>query len=370
MSPEIRVGYAELVAFTAGVFAVRGVPPTHAELAAEALCHGDLTGHGSHGLANLTRLYLPLFDDKRVEPATELAVVADRGAAVLVDAQRGLGLWVASEVMDLAVRCAAAYGIGMVSVFNATHFGCAGFHAARAVDHQMIGLLAANCGRQRIARPPGGRLAMLGTNPISVAAPAGDRPPYVLDMSTTVAPTGRVRVAARAGEPVPEGWLADDVGNPVTDPAAFDGGTAHLLWLGSRPETGAFKGYGLGLLVEILAALLPGAGRGPEPEALNGDGRPSGRDDDIGFFALAVAPGALRPSGDFLAEADELFGTLLACPPVDPASPVRYPGLVEAERAELHRRSGVPLAADVYADLAALAGQLGVAPPEPLEGAR
>ncbi|MFF5258477.1 Ldh family oxidoreductase [Actinomadura viridis] len=360
----VRVPYEELLDFVTAVFVARDLPHDRARSAAEALCYGDLTGLGSHGVVNLTRLYLPLLASGRADPNAEPAVVADRGAAVLVDARRALGLWAAREMMDLACRRAAEHGIGLVTVRDMTHIGCAGHHAERATRHRMIGLTASNCGRQRIARPPGGRVAMLGTNPLSIAAPAGpSRPPFVLDMSTTVVPTGRVRVAARAGLPAPEGWLYDDQGRPVTDAAAFDRGEAHLAWLGGRPETGVYKGYGLGLLVEVLAALVPGAGMGPEPEALEGTGGPSGRDDDIGLFMLAVAPDALRSPDRYAADAATLFGTLLACPPVDEDAPVRYPGQLEAERAELNLRDGVPLPAPIHAELRELAAELGVNAP-------
>lgn len=370
MARHVRVDADELVDFTTGVFTSRGMPPPRAAKAAAALCYGDMAGISSHGLANLTQLYLPLFEEKRVEPDVELTVMADRGAALLVDAGRGLGLWVASEAMDLATARAAEHGIGLVSVRNATHFGCAGYHAARAVDHNMIGIVASNCGRQRIIRPPGGRLAMLGTNPFSIAAPAGDRHPYVLDMSTTVVPTGRVRAAARAGEPIPVGWLADNDGNPVTDPGAFDRGEAHLQWLGGRPETGAYKGYGLSLLVEVLAAVLPGAGLGPDPEALAGDGRASGRDDDIGFLVLALAPGTLRPIDGFLADAERMFGSLQACPPVRAQAPVSYPGWREAEHVAQSRTGGVALEASLHQELTTLAAKLGLQAPCARAGAR
>jgi LDH2 family malate/lactate/ureidoglycolate dehydrogenase len=231
----------------------------------------------------------------------------------------------------------------------------------------MIGLLAANCGRQRIARPPGGRTALLGTNPLSVAAPAGERlHPFVLDMSTTAVPTGRVRAAARAGQQIPPGWLADQQGDPVTDPAAFDRGEAHLLWLGGSPQTGAYKGYGLGLVVEVLGALLAGAGLGPERAALDGDGRPSGRDDDIGYLALAIAPGTVRDGQDFTRQAAELFGTLLDCPPVDPANPVGYPGHPEGQLAERQLIGGVHLAPARFQELTELAEECRLAPPRPI----
>lgn len=364
--PQVLVGYDDLLAAVCGVFAALGVPRPRALRAAEALCHGDVTGMSSHGLANLARLYVPLFDAGRVVPDAEPEIVSDRGAALLLDARGALGLWAAGAAMDLAVERAAAHGVGLVSVRGGTHVGCLGPHALRAVCHGMIGLVTTNCGRQRIARPPGGAVALLGTNPIALAAPAGPHHPFVLDMSTTTAPTGRVRAAARAGLAVPGGWLSDEDGHDVTDPAAFDRGQAHLTWLGGRPDTGAYKGYGLGLLVEVLSALVGGAGFGPAPEALRGDGRPGGRDDDIGYLVAAIAPARLRDADAVEADAASLFGTLLACPPTDASAPVGYPGHAEAERAARRRAHGVPVDADDFAALRALAAAHGLTPPDAL----
>jgi LDH2 family malate/lactate/ureidoglycolate dehydrogenase len=360
------VGYDDLLGFVAAVFGSFGTPSGRARVAARALCYGDLTGMGSHGLANLTRLYLPLFEEGRVDPKAEPRRVADRGAAVLLDARGALGLWMGEAAMDLACERAATFGIGMVSVRGATHFGCAGHHALRAVEHAMIGVVTANCGGQRIARPPGGALAMLGTNPLSVAAPAGQHPPFVLDMSTTAAPTGRVRQAAREGRRLPAGVLAGDDGAAVTDPAAFDAGQAHLLWLGG--EAGQYKGFGLGIAVEVLSAVVSGAGLGAHPDALRGDGGPGGRDDDIGFCAVAIAPGALRAGAD--TDADTLFGALLGCPPTDPAGPVRYPGWHEHRRARERRRHGVPLSRELYGELYDVGASHGVPAPRELSWRR
>ncbi|WP_435177546.1 Ldh family oxidoreductase [Actinacidiphila sp. bgisy145] len=362
----VRLAYDDLLAFVTDVFVRCGVPASRAATAAEALCYGDLSGMDSHGLANLTRQYLPLFEQRRTDPAAEPEPVTDLGAALRVDAHRALGLWAAAEAMDLAVERAEQFGIGLVSVYGATHFGCAGYHAARAAHRGLVGLVASNCGGQRITRPPGGQVTMLGTNPLAIAAPAGPHHPFVLDMSTTVVPTGRVRAAARAGRQVPEGWLTGDDGLPVTDPAAFDLGRAHLGWLGGTAETGVYKGYGLGLAVEVLAGLVSGSGLGPAPAALNGDGRPSGRDDDIGYLVAAIAPALLRPKEEFAADAGALFGSLLDCPPLDVASPVRYPGWPEGERARTRRATGVPISCRQYRELADVAEKFGLTTPVPL----
>ncbi len=358
----VRVPYRDLVTFVADVLLAKGLPEHRARAAAEALCHGDLTGFTSHGITNLTRLYLPLFDSGRCDPRAEPRIVADHGASVLLDARRALGLWAATEAMDLAVERARQYGVGMVSVRGATHFGCAGHHALRAVRHHMVGLVTANCGRQRIVRPVGGRAPMLGTNPLALAAPAGDRPPFVLDMATTVAPTGRVRAAARAGRSVPVGWLQDDDGAPVTDPAAFDRGQAHLNWLGGDPGSGAYKGFGLGLLVEVLSALVPGAGVGPQEE----QAEQAGPDDDIGCFMLAIAPGRLRPEAEFRTDAAALFGALLGCPPLRADEPVRYPGWPEDARSRDRRAHGVPLEPALHREMLDLARNSGLGFPAPV----
>ena len=353
----VRYPVGALLDFTAAVFVAHGLAPARATAAAEALCHGDITGTTSHGLVNLTRIYLPLLESGRADVDAEPRVAADRGAAVLLDGAGALGLWLAGEAMDLACRRAADYGVGLVSVRGGTHFGCAGHPALKAARRGMVGLVAANCGHQRIARPPGGRAPMLGTNPLAVAAPAGGRPTFLLDMSTTSAPTGKIRAAARAGADIPPGWLADDTGAAVTDPTRFDDGEAHLTWLGA-PGPGEYKGFGLGLLVEVLAALVPGSAIGPLGAAT---GLP---DDDIGYLLLAVAPGALREPGAFDQDAGALFGALLDCPPADPRRPVTYPGCPEAAHTADADALGVPLAPELAAELAAVADRLGLRMPE------
>ncbi|SOD63383.1 Malate/lactate/ureidoglycolate dehydrogenase, LDH2 family [Streptomyces zhaozhouensis] len=358
--PTVTVAHSRLHSAVGAFLAGHGVPEERALLAAEALVHGDLTGMDSHGVFNLARLYHPLLASGRARPDAEPRIANDLGACLLLDHRRALGLWAAAESMDLAVARARRHGVGLVSVRGATHLGCAGFHAARAARAGLVGVVASNCGGQRIAGPPGGRPALLGTNPLSVAAPALPERPFVLDMSTTVVPTGRVRVAAANGREVPAGWLENADGATVTDPAAFDRGDARLRWLGGTPENGAHKGFGLGLAVELLAALLPGAAVGPVPEALAGDGRPHGTDDDIGLLLLAIDPDMLRAvPGAFADASRSVFATVRDCPPLG-EEPVRYPGWWEAERAAERRAHGVPLPAALHSELTELGLELPV----------
>ncbi|OLR91303.1 Ldh family oxidoreductase [Actinokineospora bangkokensis] len=342
-----RVEADDLIAFTTAVFRAHRLPEADARASAEALCHGDTTGTSSHGVANLTRIYLPLLRSGRANPDAKPERLVDRGPTLLVDGDRALGLWLAGAAMDLATIRAADYGVGVVSVRNATHFGCAGHHALRAVERGMIGLVLANCGHQRIAPAPVGGPELLGTNPLAVAAPAGRRPPFLLDMSTTTAPTGKVRAAARAGERIPSGWLAGPAG-PETDPAALDAGTARLTWLGA-PGPAEHKGFGLGLAVEVLAALLPGAGLGPLSTGTE--------DDDVGFFVMALAPDTLRDG--FTEDSEALFSAVAG-------AGAQYPGEPESLRTRQSHADGVWIADPVFHELRAVADECGIRPPTAL----
>lgn len=361
----VLVGYEALLTSVTGLFGAWGIPAARARVAAEALCYGDLAGFPSHGLANLGRLYLPLLESGRCVPEAEPETVNDLGACAVLEHRRALGLWGAAAAMDDAVSRARRYGIGLVAVRGGTHFGCAGAHAVRAAREGMVGVVASNCGSQRIARPPLGALPLLGTNPLSVAAPALEGHPFVLDMSTTVVPTGRIRLAARRGTPAPEGWLEDARKAPVTDASAFDRGEAFLRWLGGDPDNGAHKGFGLGLAVEVLAATLSGSAVGPARDALGGDGLPHGQDDGVGFFLLAIDPELLRPEGEFRDSVRSLFGTVTECPSQPGAGPVRYPGWYEAERAATRRRDGVPLPRELHRELTGLGLPLDAVTKEP-----
>ncbi len=356
MSPTY-VPLGALRAFAAATFAACGLEVAHAGIAAESLCYADLVGMDTHGIANLARLYVPRLRDGRIDPSAEPGLLSQRGGTALLDGRNGLGLYVGTLALDEALSRARRHGVGAVAVRRSSHLGSAGYYVSRAAKHGMIALAMSNCGTQRIARPPGGLETMLGTNPLSAAAPGGELPAVVLDMSTTVVPTGQVRAARARGERIPEGWLVDDDGRPVTDPAAYDEGRGHLLWLGGAPTTGAYKGFGLGLLVDVLAGVLSGAGTGPT-------GAPGADDANVGHFMLALDVSTFRPLDDFREEMDAILGTLLSCPAA-PGAQVRYPGHRESESALRRAAGGVPLAPSVARELAELARELGIDPPCP-----
>lgn len=329
----VYVLQSELHQFVADVFMKCGVSEEHSHTAARVLCYADENGFDTHGVANLDRIYVQRLVDGRVDAAADLSIVADSPGTAVMDANHGLGLVAGAHAMELAIQKAERLGIGCVVVRGSSHFGSAGYYTKQALGAGMIGIAMTNLGSQTIARPLGGSVNMIGTNPIAMSAPAKQQPPFVLDMSTTVVATGKIRAAQRRGESIPEGWLIDDNGQPVTDPHAYDEGTGHLQMLGGSLATGGAKGYGLGLMVDILCGILSGANVGPDPRLLEPDGTEHAlQDQNIGHFFLALNIEAFRPEEEFNAHMDAMLTTLLQCPPAAPSSRVVYPGYLEAIR--------------------------------------
>lgn len=334
------IGVRQLHAGCVSILRACGLTGSAASTAADILVYAETRGYPTHGLNQLVNSYVPGLRGGRIDPSAKLEVVQRTGVAVAADGNRGLGLVAAAEAMDLACEIAAESGVGFVTVRNSTHFGATGTYAHRAAQAGLIGLAMTNCGRQGVVPPLGGTVRMLGTNPLGAAVPAGERAPFVLDMSTTVAATGKVNQARRRGEQVPSGWLVRPDGTFTTDPGEYAQGTADVLWLGGLHETGGAKGFGLGLLVDLLCGPLAGAGHGPNPAAFDGPQD----DDDIGHVLIAVSPAAFGVRADFESRVDELLGTVAACPPAGYADRVAYPGLPEAEHALAAETDGVAVA--------------------------
>jgi LDH2 family malate/lactate/ureidoglycolate dehydrogenase len=347
----IRVSHGTLVSFATDVFVACGLPRRRAACAAEALCYADAVGMDTHGIANLESIYVTQLRTGAIAADAQLHTVGAEGCVAVLDACGGLGLWVGAEAMDRAVALAKQHGVGAVAVRNSTHLGATGFYARRATNEHCIGIAMSNCGAQRIAPSPAGGAPVLGTNPLAIAVPGGDFPPFVLDMSTTVMPAGRVRAAAAAGERLPVGVLARSDGEPETDPRAYERGEASLLWLGSDPRTGAHKGFGLGLAVDLLAGLLSGAATGPASE-------PGLPDRDVGHFFVAVEIAKFREPDAFISGFDEIAFSLCEASCQEGAA---YPGGPEAATRAERERDGVPLPAHVIEMLDRVGLSCGVA---------
>lgn len=358
---DVRVMPEPLKAFCVSVFKKLDVPVADAEITADNLVSADLRGVRSHGVARLRR-YVKGLQDGVMLPHPEVKVVHETPATALVDGGDGLGQPVSTLAMNMAMDKAEKVGAGFVTVKNSNHYGIAGYYAMKALERDMIGISLTNS--DVLVVPTFGRNSMLGTNPISVAAPAGKERPFVLDMATSTVPRGKLEVYNRMEKPLPSGWATDAMGDPTTDAAQVldnfikraGGG---LLPLGGAGELfSGHKGYGLALLVDILSGVLPGAGYANNIYPKDQTGKPLPA--NVGHFFGALRVDGFRPVEEFKATMDDIIQKLKDTPKATGQERIYIHGEKEYEMQEDHQKNGVPLHPKVIADLKAMAGELGV----------
>ncbi len=276
--------------------------------------------------------------------------IESRTATALVDGDNGLGHLVMRHATELAIEKARTTGVAWVGVRHSNHAGPAALYAMMPLAHDMIGLYVA-VGSANHLPPWGGTEMLLSTNPIAVAIPAASNPPIVLDMATTVAAYGKVKTAAQRGETMPEGWMIDKNGDPLTDPTRAAEG--FLLPIGGA------KGYGLALIFGILAGTLNGAAFGRDVVDFNADSKTL---TNTGQFIVALDIKAFTDPDQFKLGIDQVYSEMKSSPLLPGVNEIRLPGerlhRITAER----RVSGIPLAAPLVAQLAQLAGELGIEP--------
>lgn len=330
-----------------------GCPDTDADLASRVLLEADLRGVDSHGVARLSG-YVRLWEKGRINPEPKLRIVHETPSTATVDGDRGLGLVVGPWSMDLAIQKAVQSGSGWVSVRNSNHFGIAGFHAMKALDHDMIGMAMTNA--SPLVAPTFSRERLLGTNPMAYAIPAGEEPPFIADFATTTAANGKLEILQRKNSEAPTGWVQNAEGKSSTDPHALKTGGA-LLPLGGDRIHGSHKGYCLGAVVDIFSAVLSGAGYGPwAPPFVSFLPLPSDPvGEGLGHFFGAMRIDGFRQASEFKSHMDRWIRRFRAAEPVDPSEPVQIPG--DAERMARAERlyGGIPVLEPVRRDLEHLA---------------
>jgi L-2-hydroxycarboxylate dehydrogenase (NAD+) len=348
------VGHDALRAFLLIVLQRWGTPPSVAELTADLMVRTDLRGVDSHGVGMLPT-YLKWYRAGYIVPGAEPKVVRDQGTTAVVDGQQAFGHAVATLAMSLAIAKARTHGVGFVTCHNSNHYGAAANYSMMALPHDMIGISLTN-GSWPAVVPTFGRQSMLSTNPISVAAPAGSEYPFVLDMATSTVAIGKLSVAARWAKPIPEGWALDAAGRPTTDAlAAYE--TRLLTPLGGSREQGGHKGYGLGLMVDILCGVLAGASWAARTRHAE---EPPTRA-DIGHFFGAIDIGRFRLLRDFKADMDGLLRALKDSPKAEGHERIYVAGEPEWECEQRRRRDGIPLAPGLVEQLRLVAAETGVA---------
>jgi LDH2 family malate/lactate/ureidoglycolate dehydrogenase len=340
--PVTRVPVEAVERQIAAVLSAWGMEPDLVPAAVEAMAWCDRSGIDSHGISMLM-MYEEGWRKGKLDLRARPRVVRETPVTALVDAGAGLGHPAAVQGMGIAVEKALRAGVGVVSVFNSHHFGAAGYYAALAAAKGLVGLVTTSTRDHKVI-PTRSAVPLLGTNPIAFAAPAGRNPPFVLDMSTSTAAANKVKVYDYHRRTLPRGWVVDERGRPVTDPAlameyAWRSAAGGLTSLGGSPEGASHKGYGLSVMVQLLSSALSGASFSPVRKRTRKESDP----DDIGHFFLALDPRAFRPDGAFEADVDAVVDELHAARPVDPALPVLVAGDPEAQARAERARTGVPI---------------------------
>ena len=306
----------------------------------------SVRGTDSHGIARLP-VYIERLRGGVLNPRPRPSVVRRDGAVAVIDGDQGPGQVAALFATDVSIELACEHGAGVVAVRRSAHFGAAAYYAMRAAGQGRVAMAMTNT--EPLVIPHGGADRALGTNPICLAAPAGDGI-FNLDMATSQVAMNRVWNARDEGRPIPEGWGVDADGRTTTDAAAVVAGM----------PLGGYKGYGLALMVEVLCGVLAGAGVRDGVGELYGEG--SGPQ-DTGHFHLAIDPERTVGRDRFAAVLGGLLAELRAIPPSPGFDEVLVPGDPEDRARAERERSGVPVEPALWSTLRALGDELGVAAP-------
>lgn len=324
------------------ILAAWGMAPEHIATTVDVMVETDLAGIDSHGISMLM-MYDGLRRDGRLQLTVAPRIVRQSPVTAVVDAGAGLGHPAAVFGMRLAIDKAKAAGLGAVTVFNSHHFGAAGYYATMAAEAGLIGLVTSTARTVSVV-PTRAAVPVLGTNPIAFSAPAARNRPFLLDMATSTVAANKVKVYQFKDKALPPGWVVDAGGAAVVDPhAAMDWIFRHpeggLSPIGGTAAMGSHKGYGLGVVAQLLSGALAGASFGPLRVKTQSEGDP----DNIGHFFLALNPDFFRPEGEFEADSDDVIDVLHATTPADPDAPVLVPGDPEAAARAERTLHGIPV---------------------------
>jgi LDH2 family malate/lactate/ureidoglycolate dehydrogenase len=312
-----------------GIFARLGLPEHDAAVVADQLVEADLRGVHSHGVMRVPS-YVAGLKGGRINPRPQIRVVVDHGAQAVVDGDNAMGQVAAFRANELAIERGREHGLAGVALRRSGHAGAMAYYPIRALRHGLIGFATTNAG---INMPPtGGVQKLVGNNPFAIAVPTGRDWPMVLDMATSVVAGGKLDVARAKGEPIPLGWARDVQGRPTTDPVAARQGSLEPL--------GGPKGYGMAVMLDVLAGVLSGGRFGA---GLGGPGS--------GQFFLTLAVERYMPLEEFKARMEQLLDQLHACPRAPGVERIYVAGEIEWELQQRRTREGVPLEESVLGDL-------------------
>ena len=345
------VTFQRLTTFIHNALVSLGLPEEDAATTATLMAEADLQGSDGHGVTRMRR-YAARIKAGGVNVKPTIRVVQERSAMALLDGDNGMGHLVMRRAAEMAIEKARSTGIAWVGSQWSNHAGPASLYARMPLAHDMIGLYFA-VGNANHMPAWGGLDMLLSTNPIAAAVPAGEEAPIVLDMASTVAAYGKVKTKAQRGETMPEGWMIDRQGKPLTDPKRAEEG--FLLPLGGM-EAG-YKGYGLAMLIGLLAGTLNGAAMGRDVVDFNHDDHSA---TNTGQAICAIDISAFGDVAAFKARVDTLIRDLRASERIPGVDRVWMPGEQSHAKRVAYARDGIPINPALMTDLDRLAGELGI----------
>ena len=286
-------------------------------------------------------------------------IVHESPSTAVVDGDNAVGMVAARKSMEVAIEKARTAGTGWVATRNSNHFGIAGYYAMMALKHDMIGICLTNA--NPLVAPTFSISRMMGTNPIAVAIPALNQPPFVADFATTPIARGKLAVAEKKGEKVATGFVQDKTGKPSDDPSILKAGGS-MLTLGGDRLHGSHKGYCLSSIVDIFSAVFSGANFGPfvPPSVAYLPVLEKKVGDGTGHFFGAMRIDAFQPAAEFKSKMDEWIETFRSSKPAEGEERVLIPGDPEREAEERIRKEGIDLVPAIRKDLEVIAKELNI----------
>ncbi len=344
-----QISLEKLQAIASEIFLNIGATKVEAERVAEHLVTSNLVGHDSHGIIRIPQ-YVKSIKEGGINLDAKIDVIQETNSIALLDGNWGFGQVIAKKAMDLAIDKAAKSSISCVSVYNCNHIGRLGEYSEMAAKRDMIGIISVNnSGTGRIVAPYGGTVRRLSPNPISISFPTESENPILLDISCSVVAEGKLRVKFNRKEEVPEGWIIDSSGNPTTNPADFYGSNGSIsgaiLPLGGNF---AYKGFGLGFVLDVLCGALSKAGCSREDATRIGNA----------IFIEAINISDFRPLDEFKAEVEKLRNYVKSSPLAPGFREILVPGEIEYREKSKRVNEGIFVEEGTWNQIAEIAKSL------------
>lgn len=327
----------EMAAFSDKLLMAVGTPPADAKMVTESLISASLTGHDSHGMILLPS-YLEEVKSGLIRPGSRVSVVYETPIMARLNGNLNYGQVVARKALSLALEKAERAGIALVVSYRTNHVGRLGQYTLLAAEKGFIGIMMVNTNPS--VAPWGGYQRKLGTNPISIASPRKNRNPILLDMATSVVAMGKVLLKVGTGEKIPEGWIIDKNGKASTTPEDYSAGGALL-------SAGTYKGYGLGLMIDLLCGAFNGAG-GADTQRGNG------------VLMMLFKPDLFVPREEYLDTVERVAKFVVSSPPIEGFDKILLPGDPEYIALAERSKNGIPVHINTMVRLKKVAQDLNV----------